>query len=282
MRITSIDILTSDDSEPITLSIFDRDPTAQFITKNIVGLDAEDIVPKFYASGLQHGARFYQFVLKPRDIVAKVQLNPRIRLDESFSDVRDTLYKAISSSRTGQIKLFFKAGGLIIAQAIGLITKFEASHFVAIPEVQITISCEDPIFRGVKPTIFGPSELSPSNPVVIPDSISNAPHGFSMQMVFNTPEPSFNVQDIAAGPDWFFQVTPDGGFLVGDILHIASDYGNIQCYLVRGIDVSYIVDKVSPQSVWPILFPGSNSFHFSEITSWDWVSVEYFPAYWGV
>lgn len=282
MRVTAIDLYTPDGAEPISFSLRDLDPTAQYNIRTIVGLDAEDLVPKFYGFGLNTQVRFYEFVLKPRDIVARIILTPRTRLDESFSDVRDQLYRAISSTRFGQISLNFRAGGTTVAKIVGLITKFEGAYFQQLPEVQLTINCSDPMFRAINPVTRVTEELPTTNPVTIADSLSTAPHGFTMQFVFTEDTPSFTIQDVETDPEWKFKITPALGFQTDDILYISSEYTNKTAYIIRDGDVIFLLDNIEPTSIWPILFPGGNSFHFVDLDSVTWESMEFYAAYWGV
>jgi hypothetical protein len=282
MRVTSVDMYSATLEEAISFSLFGNEPRAQYEVRTILGLDAEEIVPKFYASNIDGDKKFYNFGMKPRDIVLRVILKPRFDLEEDYASVRDRLYRTISANRTGLVTLHFNAGSTVVAGISGSIVKFEAVHFTNLPEVQITIRCNDPMFKGISPVVFEPTELSAANPVFIPDSISTSPHGFEMEVTFTGNVASFTIQDAESDPEWDFVVTPSGGFLTGDVLHISSEYSNKQIYMVRSAVTTYLADKLSAGSVWPILFPGSNSFHFTNIASFDWEFVRYYASYWGV
>ena len=299
MRLTAVDLYSPNFTETITFGLRPSDLSSVYMIRNIVGLDADDIIPKFYGFGLQTKPKFYDMSLKPRDVVMRIVLNPRWELDEDYSDIRDTLYRAISATRTGMVTLHFKAGGTIVAKLSGFITKFEVPYFVKLPEVQITVRCDDPILRAVNPVVFTFEpivEITPNllldslpigdindpNSVRIPDSLSTAPHGFSMKIVFTLNSPSFTIQDAPTNPEWIFKVIPDDGFLVGDELYLSTDYVNKYIYRVRGGNVLHLVDKVEPTSIWPIIFPGSNVFHIPETASFEWDNLTYYAAYWGV
>lgn len=282
MRLTRMSLYASDLSEAISFSLRGADPEAQYIVRNIVGLDAEEIVPKFYGSSLATKLRYYDFGLKARDIVMRIVLNPNFGIDEGYSDVRDQLYKAISATRTGLIALHFLAGATTVAKISGFITKFESSYFVEVPEVQLTIHCDDPMFKAINPVDLDSSELSPTNPVLIADSLSTAPHGFMMEVTFKANVPSFTIQDVENNPEWKFKITPAGGFVTGDVLYLSSDYSNKALYMVRGGVTTQLMDRIDPTSIWPILFPGANSFWFVDLASINWNLVEFYAAYWGV
>jgi hypothetical protein len=281
MRVTDIS-LYSGEVEMISFSTSASDPDAQYMVREMVGLDTEDLVPRFYGFGLQTKSKFYEFVMKPRLIVTRFVLNPRFKLGESYSDVRDQLYKLISTARNGIVTMHFEAGGTTVSQIDGFITKFEVPYFTQLPEVQISIRCDDPVFRGINPVLYTPNELKTTNPIIIADSLSTAPHGFEMHITFTVATPIFHIQDDQTNPDWVFQVTPNGGFLVGDVLNLSSEFSQKQLSLTRGGVETYLVDKLSPQSIWPMIFPGSNTFYFPEIANFTWNSIEYYPAYWGV
>jgi hypothetical protein len=245
-------------------------------------LDAEEIIPKYYSLGAKSRSRFYDFGLKAREIVIRVTLNPNFRLGETYSDIRDELYRAISANRTGVTMLHFNSSGTTIARIPGQIIKFEVPHFNQLPEVQLTLRCNDPMFRALNPVTWLPPELSTANPIHIPDSASTAPHGFSFQATVKTASPSFTIQDVPSNPDWKFSVVPAGGFLVGDVIYFSSDYSNKYFYMVRGGTTTHLIDVITPQSVWPTIFPGQNDFHFVDLAKINWNKIEYYEAYWGV
>src|SRR4029077_11294562 len=140
--------------EAISFSLSKSDPSAQYMVRNMIGLDTEELIPRFYGFGLVTGPKYYDFKLKPRLIVIRIVLNPRFNIDESYSDVRDTLYRAISAARTGLVTLQFNSGGTTVAQIMGFITKFEVPYFTPLPEVQITVRCDDPMFRAINSVLY--------------------------------------------------------------------------------------------------------------------------------
>jgi hypothetical protein len=282
MRVTDVDMYSAKFEEPITFSLAKNDPSAQYMVRTILGLDAEEIVPKFYGRGLQTAPKYYDFGMKARDIVIRVILNPNFRIDDTYSNIRDDLYRSISADRTGKVVLHFRAGATLVSRIFGFITKFEVPYFVKLPEVQITVRCDDPMFRAINPVHFTPAELPTTNPINIPDSISTAPHGFTMQVTFKAASPSLTIQDKSSNPEWIFKVTPSGGFLINDVLYFSSEFSNKYLYIVRGGSTIQLIDKIQPNSIWPIIFPGQNSFYISEIATINWNYLEYYAAYWGV
>ena len=285
MRVTNVALYSGSPSEAIeaiNFSLSQSDPTAQYMVRNMIGLDTEELTPRFYGFSSQTKSKFYDFALKKREIVMRIVLNPRFNLDEAYSDVRDALYRTISAARTGMVTLHFNSGGTTVSKINGFITKFEVPYFTPLPEVQITVRCDDPMFRAINPVVYEPADLKTYNPIIIGDSLSTAPHGFQMRVTFKANSPSFTVQDKATDPEWIFKVVPSGGFLINDVLYFSSDYTNKYLYMIRGGVTTYLIDKILPESIWPIIFPGSTTFHFVEIANFNWNILEYYAAYWGV
>lgn len=283
MRVTSVDMFSANIEEPISFSLDSVEQDAQYMVRSILGLDAEEIIQKFYGSSYT-GKQFYNFNLNPRDIVMRIALNPRVILGESYSDIRDSLYRAISSTRTGGVKLHFNSGATVVSSIFGFISKFETAYFNQLPEVQLTIRCNDPMFRAINPVIFGPDDLA-VNPVIIPDSLSTAPHGFVMEVVFNETAYTFTIQDKEVDPEWRFYLVPyEDLFLAGDVLHISSEFSDKSVYIIRAGNTIPIANTIQYNSNWPIVFPfpSENKFYIAEFDSLTWVSLEYYASYWGV
>lgn len=285
MRITSIS-LYSNNSEIASVNLDSVSNRDQYIIKSILGLDADEIIPKFYAFGLKSKAKFFDHALRSREIVMKLGLQPRYELNETYSELRDNLYRMILASRTGKIDVVLNAGGGTAAIISGVITKFESDLFSESPEVQITITCDDPMLRSMNSIHLKTSDIPTSGPIVIGDNLSTAPHGFSMQVTFDAAMDSLVISDsVYSGPgtvDWHFIVTPDGGFEINDVLYFSSEFGSKQLYLIRDSDTIYLLDKIDPESVWPIIFPGFNEFYFTNLSDLTFNLLEYHATYWGV
>lgn len=288
MKVTDVE-LYSNKVNFLNFSVKKADPSNKFMVRDITGLDAEEIIPTFYGFGQGSNSKFYDFAMKPRDIVMKITLNPQFNLGEDYADVRDELYKAISSSRIGLISLHFIADGTSVGKATAHITKFETVHFAQLPEVQITFQCQEPFFTSIDPVNYVIDDLNPNhagaliNPIIISDGLSTAPHGFSMKATFLAASQTFTIRDIpGANYEWTFTVYPLGGFAAGDVLYLSSERSDKFLYMMRGATVTYLMDKVDPSSIWPILFPGTNSFYIPEIANLTINDVEFYAAYWGV
>ncbi len=100
---SSVELHPANSSDVCVLSF--RDPTHAnpYNVKEIIGLDADEIVPRFY--GGSGNSKFYNLLLEKREIVIRVELNPKFGEFETFSDLRDKLYRLIASSRTGIIQI---------------------------------------------------------------------------------------------------------------------------------------------------------------------------------
>jgi hypothetical protein len=278
MKLTSIEIHPAGSADVAALSFRDPGSENPYNVKAITGLDLDAIVPQQY--GASGGANFYDFVIESRTVVIRVQLNPRFDLHESYSDLRDALYRMISSARSGNVQLQFKNDDEVIAVVSGLIIKFETTQFEQSQEVQITIFCRDPLLKALEPESLDVSNLNPAN-TIINDEKSSAPHGFVFTMSLLLATASVKITD----PDdtsWSFEVTPAGGFLQNDYFHFSSERGNKNLYISRGATRIYLGDVITAGSQWPIIFPGFNRFAFTNPTHFQWVDLSHTPTYWGV
>lgn len=280
MKLTSVEIHKPNSDDFIALSF--RDPTRDnsYNVKGIFGIDADEIIPRYYGISASSGEKFYNLTVEKREIIVRIDFNPNYANDESPSSLRDALYKYISSSRTGMVQLQFKNGEDVVAAVSGFIKKFEAPHFTKTPEVQLTIDSPDPMLRALEPVNVDISGLSPAE-TLVQDDLSTAPHGFTFELAFTGARASLVITD----PDdssWSFEVTPVGGFLNGDILHFSSEYNDKHLFIERGVNEIHLADVITPGSVWPIMFPGDNTFAFTGGASINWDAISYYPTYWGV
>lgn len=280
MRVTSIELHPENSSDVHVLSFRDPARANPYNVVNIDGLDADAVMPRYYGVSGTTGARFYTMEKEPPTIVMRVQLNPQFSSLQSYSDLRDTLYRAISSSRTGLVQIQFKNETLVVAAISAWITKFEAPHFERTPEVKLTFQAQDPMLTALDPVDVDVALLDPEL-TNVQDSLSTAPHGFTFDLALVADTPELNITD-PDDPSWSFVVTPVGGFLTGDVIHFSSDRNNKQLYFIRGGVNNYLADVVAPGSVWPILFPGDNLFALTDPTAFGWMDISYYPTYWGV
>lgn len=273
-----------------------KDPTSNnpYNVKYITGLDAENIISKTYNSKDTFG--FRNLSLPSRELVIRVGLNPAYASNQSYSDLRDKLYKIISSNRYGIIPLeFYNTGEEPFAEIIGTVTKFESNLFEKNQEVQLTISCYDPMFRSYHNILHNPYDTD--SPIGQPladiiDSNSTAPHGLLLISKVHSNQDILELSD-PNDISWSFKI---GGahsgsgvyrFINGDLIEISTENNSKYINLVRvnsvGYSVKYpIADLVYPDSVWPIMFPGHNTLQWSTPSDMTWDYVSYFEAYWGI
>jgi hypothetical protein len=281
MKVTGVEI-SSDNANIINFGMSDVSSSDKYLVKSIFGLDADEVIRKFYSFASNSNAKFYNFSMKKREIVFRIILNPNYSINEDFSEIRDEIYRSISSSRTGLINILFRSGGAAVAQISGYFTKFEVPYFSKIPELQITINCDDFMLRGFNPVEIEADVLGATNHIYVSDSISTAPHGMSFSIEYTATSNYFEITDDLTNKSWHFKVSPSGGFLTGDVLEISSEYNSRNVQIIRGATTIPIMDSISYDSSWPLIFPGSNEFEAYDKTKFNWVYVSYYPAYWGL
>lgn len=278
MKLTSID-LYSNNKQVATLSF--RDPTSSnpYVAQSTTGLDADEIIPKYYGRSGKTGAGLYNLSLIKRDVVILIALNPQFSRGKTYSDLRDDLYKAVASSRNGLLEIRFMSGTKPVASVQGFVTKMETNLFSKTPQVQMTISCDEGLISSFEK--YEADVIHIGVDTTITDENSTAPHGFDFRLTFDDPSESFVIQpDDSVDPEWKFEVVYD--FLADDELYFSSITTDKQLYVVRGLTTTHLVDKITIGSLWPIIFPGDNDFQFIADGAFTWNSFEYYETYWGV
>lgn len=279
MKITSVELHPAGSSDVHVLSF--RDPTRNnpYNVVSITGLDADSIIPKYYGVSANSDELFYNLSIEKREPQFRINLNPEFST-KSYSDLRDDLYKTIGSSRTGLVQVQFKNGTEVVAAISGWVTKLESELFDRSPYVLLGLTADDPMLTALDPVDVDITDLDPAGMNLV-DALSTAPHGFNFVLAFTGSVATLTITD-PGNLSWSFGVSPAGGFLNGDILHLSSDRKKKELYVVRGgVDI-YLADKIVPGSVWPVIFPGSNNFAFSSPAELEWTSISYYPTYWGV
>jgi len=279
MKVTSVELHPDGSSDVFVLSFRDPSRLNPYNVKGITGLDADELVARFYgAPGAQN---FYNMMLVKRQPMMLIELNPRYNLGESPATLRDAMYRMIASSRRGKVDIWFKNGEEVVAVLSGNVIKLEAPNFTTRSEVQITFNCVDPFLKAPTPVSLSVVALDPSL-TEIQDDLSTAPHGVVFELTATAPITSITIDD----PDdlsWEYTITPVGGFVAGDVIHYSSQYNDKYIYLVRAGVTIHLADVLTPGSIWPIIFPGRiNTFRFSNGPSLDWNTISYYPTYWGV
>lgn len=278
MRVEAI-ALYSSDSEVIRFNMVRPDPSNPYTIKALTGLDAEEIVAQYYATGGVTGKKFNELTMGPREISLRIDLKPNYRLNQHPADLRGVLLKAIASSRTGDIQLRFFEGGVCWGAISGFITKFEAPVTTRDTEIQFTMKCPDPIIRSLGVTSqSGLGTFDTDEPVII-DPISTSPHGFKFKLTFTGSVNPFIIAD--PDGDWKFQI--NYAFLSGDELYFSSEYGDKYLYRIRSAVTLQLMDTLEIGSIWPIIFPLPRENEF-EITgnTFDWNELYWYETHWGI
>lgn len=286
MKITSID-LYSNKLKAASFSFRDPGATRPYIVEAMTGLDADEIVPKFYGLAFN---RHHNLTQLKRTVVLKITLNPNFSIGKTPSELRDDLYRTISSSRTGKVELRFNNGFTPVAGFSGFISKFESPMFNKTSQVQITIDSDEGMLYGLSEIVVNPLKLgAPEEGFTIVDDISTAPHGFRFQTVFTSSALSFLMSEITEDSLNTFTVTPGlvgglTGFQAGDQLFFSSYEGYKEFFILRGMGYIYsLIDKIDTVSnTWPMMFPGPNTYSIAGPGTFTWTEFSYTPVFWGI
>jgi hypothetical protein len=149
MRITKVNLMPDNSSNIIEMSFRDARRQNPYHAKAIIGLDADELVSKFYG-GIN--SNLFDILLKKREIVVLVELNPHSSPGQTYSSLRDAFFRLIGATRTGKVKFEFADEDGVKATISGFVTKMEAPLFNQVPEIQLTVDCKpDPILRTPDP-----------------------------------------------------------------------------------------------------------------------------------
>lgn len=241
-----------------------------------------------------NGVSVMTSIPQTRDIGLRIGLNPR--LGQSFGELRDDLYKLISRS----IFVKFMDGSNVLAQGVGFIKQFDAAHFTNLPEILMIVECQDGSFSAPKPVSIPFEEIQTVDPIINYEE-GTAPTGLDLQFSVHAPfgeyadglavgaiPTMFNITEYSkfwamsgAEVHNLFQVSFP--FAVGDVINMSTYPKKRRITVTRGSVVTDLAGYVNAGSVWPKLFPGVNSFHWTLDSTWmTWVSATYVPRFWGV
>jgi hypothetical protein len=288
MKVASLTIRNAMGKGPtISLPLIPTSSTAwPYYVTDITGLDPEGIQYRQVGSALSNNATYLprvETLLRNRQVAVKVRLNPYVTglTNNSFGALRDNLYRVIAAAEIAAVDLIFTPDGEDPepVKVTGTIQGIEINRFSFEQTAVITINFpDDSLFRG---TVV--KDVTIANPVnsslTFSDDESTAPHGAGIGLVVNAVPPSGNWMQIMNT----LYIDPSaipGGVDVGDQIHVANLYSQRQISIVKSGISSEIAQALTSIAVWPVVYPGSNTWATSP---WfNWLYVKYFTAYWGI
>ena len=256
----------------VDLPIVDAKPSDIYILKNALGLGPPEVDVSIINT-LNAGGYYQTRRPQPREVVLHVGLNPNFGIDQTASDLRQTLYGLLTPGMTDSVRIEIMAEDVVLAYTIGYVKKLEIAPFSKTPEVQITISCLQWYFLAPAPVYLEPP--AKASPII--HNAGTAPAGFHMDLTFTAATTNW-VLTAASGKKMNFIYN----FPINSTLHIDTRPG------YRGIKLSVplqadknILYSLSADSVWHMLYGGDNPFTTSS-QNFNWGDVYYLPQYWGI
>lgn len=266
-----------------TLDLAGTGSASNYILKAATGLDLDDVSAVGYGSS-STGVKFFTMSQNTRTIVLKIGLNPSYSEGETFQEMREKIYKAVAGGRNPLVNFDLMDGSTIKSTIQGTISKVESDIFTNSPSVQVTLTCPSPLFSAPEPIEVDVESL-PSGTIEIVMTDGTAPTGFEAEVTFTHALASFGLS--SADNEWQFVIVYN--FLVGDVLFLSCDPENLDLYVTRHnytLDIDEeirLADRVTATSLWPLLFPGANTFDIIGTTDYYILdSVSYVPKYWGL
>lgn len=284
MRITHVDISPEGSSEIISLSLNSPSPYDPYLVKSITELDANELSSLYYGKSSDSTKRFYETSLSKREPVITLSLNPSLTNQSlnTYSKLRDNLYRCVSSSRTGLVSLIFKNKEESVSMLSCRIGNIETDHFSPTQEVAITFVTEKPYFRSLSRVEARPDLYKNLYSFSVTDNLSTSPHGviFELELreagkIFEISPPYTSIQ-----PDWKFRLNRTNNFSVGTVFTISSETDNKKVVGQLGPNPVGMADLVATNSVFPIIFPGENQFKTNLKVHVK--SARFYYTYWGI
>lgn len=275
--IDSIHIYSADNETHIVLAL-GPSGSNPYVVQNVYGLDLDEVTYMHYGSEDGGENSFYEPTITKRDVVILMGLRPGV--ETTYSALRADLYRLVSSARSAGVRIEFRSGNTVVSYLAGVVAKVEAPLFSKKQEAQLTVDCSaDPMFRAPARTGINTSTLSPTLPIIeVPDATASCGLRFHASFIQNVD--SFRMGDVA--DTWFFEIDLEafGGFNIGDELYVDGDKSNRYAWIIRAGDQILLTDSLVADSVWPMLFPGTNELTVSAGIAW--VSASYLKSYWGL
>lgn len=251
-----------------------------YLIKNSVGLGPTEMTPVVIGFD-STGIPIKGSVASKRQAMIRVELTPK--LGQSVSHLRDELYKFMDKS----VIISLMNDGEVVGATPGFIKNFEAVHFTAQPEIQITIECEDGYFYAPAALDIPLSGLEFFQPIITYEK-GTAPTGFTLEFTVTGANTFFQIQNHSkfwhAGRGDvtnIFKVTY--GMQIGDKVTLNTATSERRITLVRGTTEYDLAGYVNAGAVWPQLYPGVNVFEWFFGSSWmTFDRMSYIPRYWGV
>jgi len=277
MLVNNVDLFSNNLVRHIPLSFRDQNSDMTYRVKSITGLDADEIVAR-YTGNPDNGFGFNVPTLMKREVVILLGLNPWLDPTTTFSSLRDDVYKLMCGCRTGAVQIWFNYNADRTARLVGFVTKVEMTHFTKTPEIQLTINCDnDVMLKGHVPIDILPDTVIAGQTATVTDSLSTAVHGFKIDVRFSGDSSWFEMTGPAG---WKFRV--DYGFQAGDRLYISSETNDKYVYVIRSGVTTQLANKVSANSIWPQMLPGSNLFTFTSGNGVEVLGGSHYATYWGI
>lgn len=278
----------------VTLGLENVSETQSYILEDVVGLDPDQVGPvytgSYSGSDSTYSAKYYDVVSPPRTIGMRIKLNPNIANGETYSSLREALYKLIWKSRTALVEIHLRNNNVVSAMTKGFTTRFEAPLFTSDPYIAITFYCPNGLLTAQNYVTFTHANIYDTlDKYIITDNYSTAPHGFKMTLDVDYDIYSVTVQGLTGYDSYPFKINMD--LDSGSKIYFSSETDNRYLYYTAPSSSTkvHIADKIDSNQVWPMLFPGQNNFSIQSVPHAELYgdlvpisSLSHKYAYWGV
>jgi hypothetical protein len=274
-------------SSTVDLPVEGVSTAGPFVLKSADGLGPPEVDVSI-ASTTKGGGVYQGRRPQNRQIVIRVGLQPDWDIGQRPEELRTILYSLLTPQYDGKhIKAqILDDGGLVIAEALCEVSRFETAIFTKDPEVQITLDCMGPYLEAPAILYETPAlTANGSNTTFDITNIGTAPAEFWVSFQFSAP---------TSGNFVLSQTHPSGRsmtvaatFVSGAKLTIDTRAGSRGVWRTAagsGV-VTNILSDLTSSSPWLQLHGGLNTLQVNIPSTnivWDQGGFGYKPAYWGV
>lgn len=274
--------------ETITLEVAAAHPGYSYLLKGVSGLNPTDL-DLFMGDYARDGGIYSGRRANRRAVGLAITPNPQFSQGETVSDLRRKLQRVFMEPnlRGDAVTLeFYDDVSLDVLTIKGYAEKFENEVFSQDPTVNVSLLCPDPYIKKSQPTVFdGPLWVENSFPY---SGTANSGFKLKVEITSDTDTLTLGVDD-ELDPTNIFQLNLSslGGFLVGDIVDIDTNYGHRSVNIIRGGITASIFSGLTNSSKWVQLHSENVKLRLGAATPNDQVvagglEFSYVATYWGI
>jgi hypothetical protein len=279
--LTQIDVVYGNElgEQALALPILGVTPKESLLIRKVTGLNPPD-ADLFIGDYARDGGTYQGRRIGGRNVVMTIDLNPNPALGETISGLRDLLYKTFMDPLVDadHIELVLRSDDGQVRNLYGYTEKFETEIFDIETLAQISVVCPDPYIRDLAETTL---TNSTGTWVSVPFTYNGtAETGFYAQVNISADTPTLTIKNNSK------TMVVNYAFLAGDIVHVDTNRGQRNIYVVRGGTTTPLFPYMTNTSSWLSLHSQTNTMNVYGAAPANLIAgvktLRYRASYWGV